>query len=289
MRIPTIARIVAAGLVCGALIGSPAIALADTFSLGTIAELADTARSYASLAQDAGISVSDVGQLYGLWNSTCEFFGTKPLTLPEIVANFPELSHDLQVELADLYAKTARDLAAGKEPTDAAYNRMEDILTIARTKRLEKALSPKEFREYKGLVKEFDALPEGKYLSNAKFARLMELESKDPMEGDDYDSIEEEVAEMEGLTDAERKELIDIYYHDYQDTRRGTLLNDKERTRMGELNLKADLAEARMHLNDAEYAEYEDLSLRWLTDEGLTDEELDRMIDLIIKIEGEGD
>ena len=289
MRIPTIARIVAAGLVSGALIGSPAIALADTFSLDTIVGLADTARSYASLAQDAGISVSDVGQLYGLWNSTCEFFGTKPLTLPEIVANFPELSHDLQVELADLYAKTAKDLATGKEPSEAAYNRMEDILAIARTKRLEKALSPKEFREYKSLVKEFDALPEGKYLSNAKFARLMELESKDPMEGDDYDSIEEEVAEMEGLTDAERKELIDIYYHDYQDTRRGTLLNDKERTRMGELNLKADLAEARMHLNDAEYAEYEDLSLRWLTDEGLTDEELDRMVNLIIKIEGDED
>ena len=71
MRTPTIARIVAAGLVSGALIGSPAIALADTFSLDTIVGLADTARSYASLAQDAGISVSDVGQLYGLWNSTC--------------------------------------------------------------------------------------------------------------------------------------------------------------------------------------------------------------------------
>jgi hypothetical protein len=244
---------------------------------------------------DAGL-LQEADQLYGLTREQfcgLDRFGEKKA---DNLVNAIEKSKRCKLNafihaigIPNIGTKTARDLAASKEPTDAAYNRIEDILDLARMKRLEKALSRKEFREYKGLVKEFDALPEGKYLSNAKFARLMELESKDPMEGDDYDSIEEEVAEMEGLTDAERKELIDIYYHDYQDTRRGTLLNDKERTRMGELNLKADLAEARMHLNDAEYAEYEDLSLRWLTDEGLTDEELDRMVNLIIKIEGDED
>lgn len=284
MRISTLPRIVVCGLVCGALVATPAVAFADTFPLDDLMGFADAAKAYASLVAKSDAKLPDAKQWGGLWTSTLEFFGTSPMTASEVTKSFPELSRDLKAELADLYGKVAKDLEAGVEPDEIVYARIQDILQIARTKRLKKALGSKRFREYENLVAEFDALPEGHYLSHAKFARLLELESQDPMNDDDHDPIEEDVIEMEGLTDAEKKELIDIYYREYQDYRRGTPINEADWTRHSELTLKSDLAHARKQLSDAEYAEYEDLSIRFATDEGLSDEETDRMVELIIKI-----
>jgi hypothetical protein len=165
--------------------------------------------------------------------------------------------------------------------------RLERYMETDRRTRLSEKLGPELYAEYEGLLEEFEALPEGSYLSEEKWDRIGELECQGSEVSYDFQSQREIANEKLGLTDEEKDTLAELYYRREQDWRRGGTVSEEDSLVVEELEKKAEMGEAQQVLTADEYAEYETLMDKRERGEEMTDAEWARYDELWEKVYGE--
>jgi hypothetical protein len=190
-------------------------------------------------------------------------------------------------DATEIYYHNDQDMRRGYEADEAAMERLERYMETDRRTRLSEKLGPELYAEYEGLLEEFEALPEGSYLSEEKWDRIGELECQGSEVSYAFQSQREIANEKPGLTDEEKDTLAELYYRREQDWRRGGTVSEEDSLVVEELEKKAEMGEAQQVLTADEYAEYETLMDKRERGEEMTDAEWARYDELWEKVYGE--
>lgn len=209
------------------------------------------------------------------------------ITNRDMAADLHGLTDEQMADAIEIYYHNDQDQRRGFDVDEASMKRLEQYVETDRKSRLSEKLGPELYAEYEGLIKEFEALPEGSYLSEEKWDRIGELECQGSEVSYDFQSQREIANEKPGLTDEEKDTLAELYCHREQEWRRGNSISEEDNLTIEKLEQKAEMGEAQQILTADEYAEYETLMEKRESGEEMSDDEWARYDELWEKVYGE--